>query len=83
MLPFVINVWGCHPLDLRKQVDGKPIVVHEKSLLRKSLMTHLRLEFKGDQYGDPDFPQRKYIATINNKIYENIPQITLVLIETF
>ena len=81
-LPYVINVWACHKIMFRREIDGKPIVVMEKTLLLKTFMTHFGFEFKGDQLGDPDYPYRRMIAIINTKLLENTMQIGLMLHET-
>ena len=82
-LPYVINVWACHSILFRMEIDGKPIEVKEKTLLIKTLMTHFGFEYRGDQLGDPDYPKRRLIATINTKLFENITQIALMLYESF
>ena len=55
-IPLIVNVWACFAILFRNPDDGKPIIVKEISLLKKAILTHFGIEFKGDQLGDPDYP---------------------------
>ena len=71
-LPLVVNAFESNYIIFRNKYDGKPIIVHEKPLLIKTLATQSGHFYLGDEIGDPDFPQRRFI-TIVNKITWHIP----------
>ena len=86
ILPFIINVWATNVVEYTR-VDYKGNVVPDKvgelDLIFRTFPTHFGCERKEDGQGDIDFPERRYRASKNTKLIENILQMALILIETF
>lgn len=81
ILPFIINVWATNVVEYT--YNGQPRKVRELPLIFGTFPTHFGCERKEDGQGDIDFPERRYRASKNTKLIENILQMALILIETF